>query len=151
MYSSLLPLHSIFRWLVLLMMLTSIYVAYNGWKLKLAFTPLANSIRHWTATLAHIQLMLGMVLYFYSPIVKYSMPVSSRALMSQHAFFKYLHIAFMLFAIVVLTIGSAKAKRASTASAQYKTILIWYTVALILILIAIPWPFSPFASRPLFR
>ena len=151
MYSSLLPLHSIFRWLILLMMLTSIYVAYNGWKLKLAFTPLANNIRHWTATFAHIQLMVGMVLYFYSPIVKYPMHVRSTALMSQHAFFKYLHIAFMLLAIVVLTIGSAKAKRASKASAQYKTILIWYTVALILILTAIPWPFSPLASRPFFR
>ena len=151
MYSSLLPIHSIVRWLLLLMMLISLYVAYNGVRHKLAFTPLANKIRHWTATIAHVQLMLGMVLYFYSPVVQHPMPPSDTALMSQHAFFKYLHLVLMMSAIVVLTIGSEKAKRTSLAFDQYKTILIWYTAALILILVAIPWPFSPFVSRPLFR
>jgi cbb3-type cytochrome oxidase subunit 3 len=29
--------------------------------------------------------------------------------------------------------------------------LVWFTIALIIIFIAIPWPFSPFANRPYFR
>lgn len=151
MYTTLLPLHSIVRWLVLIMLLISLYISFRGWKYNLAFTRTANRIRHRTATIAHIQFMLGMIIYFYSPVVKYAIPAQGNALMSQHAFFKYLHISLMLLAIVLLTIGSAKAKRQAEATDQYKTILIWYTIALTIILIAIPWPFSPLARRPLFR
>jgi hypothetical protein len=67
------------------------------------------------------------------------------------AFFGILHLLFMLTAIVLITIGSAKAKRMPTDEEKFKTMLTWYSIGLIIILIAIPWPFSPLASRPYFR
>jgi hypothetical protein len=57
----------------------------------------------------------------------------------------------MLTAIILITIGSAKAKRKTTDQEKFKTMAIWLTIALLLILSSIPWSFSPLISRPMFR
>ncbi len=136
-------------------MLTSlvyaIYTAAQGMVKKRPFTNAANSIRHWTATIAHLQLVLGMTLYFQSPAVKLLMPDNPATLVNEGTFFRYLHISLMLAAIVVITIGSARAKRMADDQRKYKTMFTWFTIGLLLILIAIPWPFSPLAHRPFFR
>jgi len=69
----------------------------------------------------------------------------------EQAFFKYIHLILMVLAIVVITIGSARAKRMTTAAAKYHTMLIWFAIALVIIFIAIPWPFSFLATRPYIR
>lgn len=152
MYSALLFFHSIFRWLVLASLLYALFSAYRGYKSNKAFTKTDNSIRHWTATISHIQLMIGFTLYFISPIVKYFLAQKKEAI--QHldiAFFGFIHISMMLVAVVVITIGSALAKRKPTDKEKFKTILLWFSVALLIIFSAIPWPFSPLANRPYFR
>ena len=150
MYSSILIFHSLFRWLVLLSLLLSIFSVYWGCKQGKAFTSFANKLRHWTATIAHVQLMIGITLYFQSPLIK--LPTSGTALtFNDQVFFKYVHLGLMVVSVILITIGSAKAKRMPNASAQYYTMLIWFSVALLLILIAIPWPFSPLAARPYIR
>lgn len=152
MYSALLFLHSIVRWLVLISLIYSIYRAWRGYTLKLSFSKTDNVIRHWTATIAHIQLMIGMVLYFKSPLIQYSWSPAGKATASKElTFFSLVHLALMLVSIILITIGSAKAKRQLQDQATFKTIFVWYLVALILIFIAIPWPFSPLAGRPYFR
>lgn len=112
---------------------------------------MANSLRHWTATIAHIQLLLGMTLYFQSPTVMFRMSGTTDKLLNEQDFFRYVHIALMITAIVLITIGSAKAKRQQDDQAKYRIMLRWFGVALLVIFIAIPWPFSPLAGRPLFR
>ena len=62
-----------------------------------------------------------------------------------------IHSSLMLTAIVLITIGSAKAKRKPTDQEKFKTMLVWFSIALLIIFIAIPWPFSPFANRPYYR
>jgi hypothetical protein len=151
MYPFLLSLHSTFRWLVLFALLFSMVTAYNGLKLKLAFTSRADKIRHWTATIAHLQLLIGITIYFQSPVVKYPMPDNPHKLINEQTFFKYIHIGLMLLSVVFITIGSAKAKRMLTDAARYRTMLIWFTIALVIIFVAIPWPFSPLASRTYVR
>ena len=151
MYSILLLLHGFFRWLVLASLLYSIFLAINGLKKRRPFTATANSWRHWTATIAHLQLLLGMALYFQSPAVRYALPADHRHLVNEHVFFRYIHITLMLVAVIVITIGSAKAKRAPDHRAKYRTMLVWFVAGLLILLIAIPWPFSPLAGRPLLR
>jgi uncharacterized membrane protein YwaF len=51
------------------------------------------------------------------------------------------HILLMIIAIILVTIGHAKAKRASEPSKKHKTILLFYAIGLILIIASIPWPF----------
>lgn len=152
MYSTLLGLHSFTRWLVLTFLVYSIYRAYIGYANNKTFSKTDNAFRHWTATVAHIQLMIGMILYTQSPIVKYFWSETEIGLQNfDLTFYGVIHIFLMLTAIVVLTIGSALAKRKPTDKEKFKAMLVWFSVALIIIFIAVPWSFSPLSSRPNFR
>ena len=152
MYLTLLLLHSTVRWLVLLSLFYSIIRAYRGYKTKSSFSKTDNVVRHWTATIAHLQLMLGIVLYSQSTLIKYfwnNFAEASKDLST--LFFGLIHLILMLAAIIIITIGSAAAKRKTLDSDKFKTMFIWFSIALLLIFIAIPWPFSPLANRPYFR
>lgn len=152
MYQTLTFYHTLFRWFVLLSLVYAIYRAYKGYILESRFTKTDNIVRHWTATIAHIQLMIGMVLYFKSPVVTYFWTnFKSTIGYKDISFFGLFHGSLMLIAIVLVTIGSAKSKRKQTDKEKFKTMLVWFSIALMIILIAIPWPFSPFANRPYFR
>ncbi|UOY07786.1 hypothetical protein L0P88_04350 [Muricauda sp. SCSIO 64092] len=152
MYSTVLTLHSLFRWLVLLSLGFAIYRAYKGYTSKSPFSYLDNKVRHWTATIAHIQLILGILVYIKSPIIQYYFSDFKNLVADWNlTFYGLFHFILMIGAIVLITIGSAKAKRKKTAREKFKTILVTYSIALILIFIAIPWPFSPLANRPYIR
>lgn len=152
MYQTLTFYHNTLRWLVLASLLLALYRAYKGYFTRSEFNKTDNAIRHWTATIAHIQLMIGMVLYSQSPIIKYFFANFKTAVKSfDLLFFSVIHSTLMITAIVLMTIGSAMTKRAVADREKFKTMLIWYTIALLVIFIAIPWPFSPFANRPYFR
>ena len=71
MYQILLISHSYMRWLVLISLLIALYRAYRGYFKDLSFSKTDNAIRHWTATITHIQLVIGILLYSQSPIIKY--------------------------------------------------------------------------------
>lgn len=150
MYNILLTAHNLLRWVVLISLLYSVAIAVYGYCKKAVFTSTNNHIRHWTATLCHIQLTIGIILYTQSPLVKYYFSADDKP-NGDGLFFSLIHIIMMLVAIILITIGSAKAKREIEDHNKYKTLMYWFTAGLILILIAIPWPFSPLSSRPLIR
>ena len=152
MYQTLTFLHSVVRWLVLLSLFYSVFRAYKGYRSGKIFSATDDSVRHWTATIAHIQMVLGIVLYSQSPIISYFWKNFNTAKASfDLLFFGMIHIFLMLFSIVLITVGSSVAKRKASDRDRFKTMLIWYSMALVLIFIAIPWPLSPFANRPYFR
>jgi hypothetical protein len=152
MYQTLLILHSLFRWLVLGTLGTSIYLAYIGYSSNKSFSKGDNSLRHWTATTAHIQLIIGITLYIKSPLIKYFWSnLNATFHIWETSFFGIIHSLLMLTSVVLITIGSALAKRKKTDKERYKAMLLWFSVALLIIFIAIPWPFSPLANRPYYR
>ncbi|WP_345955810.1 hypothetical protein [Mucilaginibacter sp. PAMB04168] len=151
MYPFLISLHSLWRWLVLGSLIYSIYVSYNGFISKKKFTAAADNLRHWTATIIHIQLVLGMSIYIQSPVVKYHLLDSPHNLINEQYFFRYFHLAMMLVAVILITIGSARAKRSKDGVEKYRIMFKWFSLGLAVIFIAIPWPFSPLTSRPYIR
>jgi hypothetical protein len=152
MLNTLLFLHSIIRWFVLLTLLYAIYKAYKGYTNNSLFSRADDATRHWTATTAHIQLMLGILLYSQSPNARFTIHATgTNGQITQPFFFGVLHLCLMITAILIITIGSALAKRRLTDKDKFKTMLIWFSIALLVILIAIPWPFSPLAQRPYLR
>jgi cytochrome b561 len=152
MYSTLLALHSMVRWFVLASLMLAIFRAYHGWLSEKPFSRLDNSIRHWTATIIHIQLLLGIWIYLISPIVSYFLSNFPESVHNREPrFFGMEHSIVMLTAVIVITIGSAKTKRKQSDNQKFKTMAIWFTLGLLLVLSSVPWPFSPFTSRPGFR
>ncbi|WP_343699896.1 hypothetical protein [Chitinophaga sp.] len=152
MYPYLLVAHSVFRWLVVVFIVYTICRCCVGLMQHRPFSKTDDAFRHWTATVAHIQLMIGMVLYAKSPLVQYFWSGSRTAPAPLNiSFFAVIHILLMFAAIVLLTAGSALAKRKLEDREKFRTILIWYAIVLVVIVIAIPWPFSPLSARPYLR
>jgi uncharacterized membrane protein len=152
MYAFILALHSLIRWFVLASLIFALYRAYGGWLLKKTYSKIDDRVRIITANIAHIQLTIGIWLYFISPIANYFISHFKEAVHErQIRFFGMEHITMMLIGITLITIASAKAKRKITDHEKFKTMAIWLTIALLVILSSIPWSFSPLISRPLFR
>ena len=152
MYATILTIHSLFRWLVLLSLCYAIFRAYRGYRTNSFFSNWDNKLRHWTATIAHVQLIFGVLVYLKSPIIQFYFSDFKHLISNwELTFFGLFHSILMLTAIVVITIGSAKAKRKKTDTEKFKIMFVWFSIALIIIFIAIPWPFSPLANRPYLR
>lgn len=146
MYTFLLQAHNLFRWFVLLFLLASLFTCGIALLRNKTFSKSHNFLRHTTATAAHIQLMIGLILYTQSPLVKAFFKHAAPDL-----FFAILHPSLMFIAILILSVVSAKAKRLQSDHQKFRWILWGYGLALILIFVAIPWPFSPIANRPYLR
>lgn len=152
MYSVLLTIHSLVRWLVLISLFIAVFRAYKGWHNNGTFTKFDNTIRIATVTTSYIQLVLGISLYCISPVVRYFLNYFKKAVHEREIrFFGMEHITMMVTAIVLITIGSAKVNRQTTDQQRFKTMAIWFTIALGIIFSSIPWQFSPLTSRPYFR
>jgi len=152
MFPTLLILHSILRWFILISLVISLFFAYRGWLKKKPFTKFDNYLRIITVSFVHIQLIIGAWLYWISPIVDYFLNNFNEAVhMTQTRFFGMEHITMMVLAVSFITIGSSTARRTKDSQKKFKAIAIWYTIAFIFIFTSIPWPFSPFTTRPYIR
>lgn len=112
-------------------------IAKNG-----PFTPLDHKGRLTVLIIAHTQLLLGFGLYFISPLVATGLADMAAAMKSSELrFWAVEHIFGMTVAIALITVGHVKSKKAATDAARFKAILVWYSLALVIILATIPWPF----------
>ncbi|GAB2784816.1 hypothetical protein GCM10027275_31390 [Rhabdobacter roseus] len=130
--NALLHAHSGLRYVVLVLLLAAIATAYSKW--QGAHTD-DSKLYSFALISAHIQLLLGLILYVMSPKVDFSL-ISDRL----YRFFTLEHSLMMLIAIVLITVGRVRSRKVEGA-AKHRTVLYFYVLALVLILIAIPWPF----------
>lgn len=136
--------------MVLILLVFAFVKSILGLRKNAAFGPSDKKIILWTVICSHIQLVIGIILYFVSPLISQFMQDFKKMVHVRDVrFFGMEHSSMMLLAIIFITIGSAKSKRKTEDKAKHKTIAIWFGIALLLILVNIPWPFSPFATRPL--
>jgi hypothetical protein len=136
-YSFLVHFHSITRWLLLVGLVLSVITVLYNYIAKESTGKSGKLIHFLTGTFAHIQLLLGFVLYFVSPKVIFSADTMKYA---ASRFYAMEHISMMLIAIILITIGMMRARRAETEKKYFWSIFLFYLLALLLILSAIPWP-----------
>lgn len=148
MYEALLIAHSWLRWAVLIFGLGAIFLAYRGWGSNKPFGATDNRFGTFFIASLHLQLLLGLVLYFFlSPITQTAFQDMGAAMRNpDQRFWAVEHLVGMLIAVVVAQIGRIKSKKAPTDLQKHKRAAIYFTIALILILVSIP-----FATRPWFR
>lgn len=152
MYAYLLPIHSWLRWAVVIGVAWGVVRGVAGVLAGVRFTRTDNFFRSFTSGASHAQLLLGIALYIQSPVVQ-AFREHVRLGMREPGlwFFGIFHIACMIAAVVLITIGTAKARRLTGDKAKHRAMLLWCGGAAILIFLAIPWPAHPFAARPLLR
>jgi hypothetical protein len=145
-YSTLLAIHGILRWFVLIAGVATLIGCLIGILHKLPFKPLGRILGLIYVSLLDTQFLIGILLSIASPIVQavWSNPAIG---MKSHdlRFFAIEHSSAMLIALAIAHIGAVKSRRAVTAVAAYKKALIWYAISLVIILGMIPW------WRPLLR
>lgn len=151
-YPILLVIHNALRWLVLGSLLASLGSSISGLLRHRTYQRIDQTLRVVATSIAHTQLLIGFYLYAKSPIVSYYWQASPTYHDGREfSFFSLIHIGLMFTSVVIMTIGSSKAKRQKTAEQKFKTTAVYFAISLLLIFIAIPWPFSPLANRPLYR
>lgn len=138
MYTGLLHAHSGLRWVLLVLLIITIIKAFSGWFGKKEFTSGDKKLALSTLIVTHIQLVLGFILYFISPKVVFSAETMGNTVLR---FYTVEHITLMLISIGIITAGYSLSKRTIDSESKFKKLAVYFTIGLILILIAIPWPF----------
>ncbi|MEN9744128.1 MAG: hypothetical protein RLZZ65_1933 [Bacteroidota bacterium] len=126
--------HSGLRWIALILLLLAIFNAFTA----KSYEKKHRLINLFAMVSLHTQLLIGLALYFTSAKVQFVDGWMKSAL---YRFFGMEHLVGMLIALVFVTIGHSKSKKATESTAKFKAIKLWYVLALILILAFIPWPF----------
>lgn len=134
-YSILDRAHSGLRWVVLALLIGAIIDTFS--KASKRNEPMSK-LALFAFIFTHIQLLLGLVLYFISPYVEFSANTMKD---SVTRFYTVEHITGMLIAITLITLGYTGGKKLLPNPAGHKRINRFYLIALLLILLSIPWPF----------
>ena len=136
MYPALLNTHSIIRFVVIIASTLSVLLAFAGWFGNKDYTKGNKVLNLLTLISAHIQLLVGLALYFVSPLV---MTQNMGAAMKDSTlrYWTVEHISMMIVAIVLITVGYSKSKRALAPVEKHRLIAVFYTLAIIVVLIAL--------------
>ncbi|MDE0560320.1 hypothetical protein OU792_10015 [Algoriphagus sp. NF] len=139
MYTGLQHAHSGLAYLVLIALIVVIFLMLIGSLSGREFTEKDRKIALIAFILSHVQLLLGLILYFVSP-VGLSLLQGGGAMSDPAARLTALeHPLINIVAIVLITIGYSRAKKAQTSRAKFRSIYMLYAVGLVLILSRIPW------------
>ena len=94
-----------------------------------------------TLIVSHIQLLIGLVLYFVAPYFQAFSQVGMGGVMKDSTLRLYLveHPLMMLISVILITVGYSKHKNKRLSNQKFKTLAIFYTLALIFMLSRIPW------------
>ncbi|MFN3800739.1 hypothetical protein [Belliella pelovolcani] len=139
MYTGLLHAHSGLAYLVLAALAVIMVIALIGALSGKEFTEKHRKIALIGFILSHVQLLVGLILYFISPI-GFSLLTGGGAMGDKVARLTALeHPVINIIAIVVITIGYSKAKKMTDSKARFRAIYMAYGIGLVLILSRIPW------------
>lgn len=145
MYTGLLHTHSILRYLVLALLLLVIANSLLGLMNKRSFGKTDNLLGLSLFSATHTQLLVGILLFFTSPLVSFSSEAMKNATMR---YWTSEHSVMMLIAIVLITLARTTSKKMTNDEAKHKRMLIFNTAALLFILMAIGMSKRGFFSLP---
>jgi len=129
--------HSGLRYLILILLIVSIYTSLTK-KGNDSFSASDLKTYMFTMIFTHVQFLIGMALFFITGRYKISGEVMKDSIAR---FYAVEHTAMMILAVILITIGYSKSKKADTVAGKHKSIALFYSIALVIILAAIPWPF----------
>lgn len=136
MYEFIQKFHSGWAYLALLLLVVAVINAFIGFVSKKEFTAKDRKIAIFGLIGTHTQLLIGLILYFVSPLGLNSLGQMSDKMLRLTSLE---HPLTNLIAIALITIGWSKHKKLSTSESKFKTFSIFYGFGLLLILSRIPW------------
>ena len=140
LYNALLHTHSVGRWVVLLLLIFAILNSLIAGNRPYIRTD--NRLGLLLTISADLMLVVGLILWYYSPVglnaIRNNNGISG---MDQSTrFFALEHFAGMLIAIILMHIGKAQGRKAISDKAKHRRTMIFYLIALLIVIASIPWP-----------
>ncbi len=145
MYDIVKVLHSYWAYLVLLVLLLATINALIKFFGNKEFHAKDFRISLFTLIVSHLQLLLGLLLYFVSPRLQLWSESGMGGVMKDSVNRLYLveHPLINIIAVALITIGYSKHKKKLTSTPKFKMLAIFYTIAFILYVSRIPWDVWP--------
>lgn len=147
-----LPIHNILRWAVLLFGLWTLVNALTGVISKRNYGGADNKANLFFMICCDIQLLIGLILYFnnswFNQLKSNAGEVMKNGTLR---FFAMEHALMMIIAWLLVHLGRSMVKRTDIDAQKHKRSLIYFGIALLIILAMIPWPFRAEIARPLLR
>jgi L-asparagine transporter-like permease len=143
LYSALVHVHSVGRWVLLLLLLFAIINSLIAGKRPYIRTD--NRLGLLLTIAADLMLVIGIILWFTGPWgyeqVKAAGGFGAVMKNPPVRFFVVEHMAGMLISVILIHIGKTQGRKAISDRAKHRRTLIFYFLALLIILVSIPWPF----------
>jgi hypothetical protein len=143
LYSALVHAHSIGRWVVLVLLIIAIFnSAVAGGR---PFIKSDNRTGLFLTIFTDLMLLIGLVLWYFGPrgyqLIQSAGGMGAAMKDATVRFYGVEHFVGMLIAIILIHIGKAQAKKRIPDSTKHRRTLIFYLLALLIIVLTIPWPF----------
>ena len=151
MYNYLLYLHSIMRWIILILLLVNIY--QNIARANKPFNKRDATLGLLLMIAAHITLLIGIYQWFAGDLGFQLIKNAGMAAVMKDAasrFWAVEHITGMVIAIILITVGRGVSKKTYDDNKKHKRSALFYIIALVIILATVPWPFREGIGRPWF-
>jgi heme A synthase len=141
MYNVVKMIHSYWAYLVFIMLVIAAINALIKFFGKKEFHAVDFRISLFTLIVTHIQLLIGIVLFFASNYLSAISDMGMGEVMKNKALRSNIieHPITMILAVVFITMGYSKHKKKLTSNSKFKMLAIFYTLALLLVLAKIPW------------
>ena len=142
MYTTVQFLHLYWAYLVVLVVFLATFNALLGFFSKRDYGAKDFRISLFALIVTHIQLLIGLVLYFVSPLGFQSISANGMGTVMKDSVLRLNaveHPTVMLIVVVLITIGYSKHKKKLVSRPKFKTLMIFYTLAFVLLLSRIPW------------
>lgn len=142
MYTGIKHLHSTLAYLFFVVLIIAVIYFLVAWIQRKPFTQISKRIALYGLIMAHLQLVVGLVLYFISPMGLANFGADA---MGDSILRLYIveHPLTNIIGIVLITIGYSLSKKAVKDSLKFKRLFIYYTIGLLLISLRIPWQVWP--------
>jgi hypothetical protein len=152
MFSVLLQVHSILRWVILLLLLVSIVQSFIGWIRHRELREGDAKLWLFTMICAHITLLIGLILLFFGRYGILSSGLPEGVILMKDSFYRFFwveHPVGMLVVTLLITLGRGVVKKQITDPLKYKRAFWFFILALAIILATIPWPGREIVGRGL--
>ncbi len=136
MYTILQHAHSGWAYVVLLLLIFAIVNAIIGFMAKREFSNTDRKLSLFAMVATHIQIVIGILLYFVSPI---GLAAADHMGDPQLRLTAVEHPLVNILAIALITVGWVQQKKLPASASKFKSIAVLYGVGLLLILSRLPW------------
>lgn len=144
MYIGLKHLHSFLPYIFLSISVFLVIYSLISWRKRRSYSNSDKVLRIIVVSIAHIQLIIGLILYFISPVTRSAFANFGAAMKdSVLRLYAVEHIFINIIAIILITVGSVKAKNEIIAFKKHKLVGIYFGIGTLLILSRIPWHVWP--------